>query len=93
MSTSLQKVLDTHAKVIEEEFTQHQVRPRYKSYAVTNLRGGVGKSTLAFNLAYEISRERSLLLGDLCRNATLLKYLCVTERGKLHYMMPSNLWC
>lgn len=39
---------------------------RFKSYAVTNFRGGIGKSTLAFNLAYEISKEYSTLLLDTC---------------------------
>lgn len=39
---------------------------RYKTYAVTNFRGGIGKSTLAFNLAYEISRNEKLLLLDTC---------------------------
>src|SRR5262249_4148593 len=35
-------------------------------YAVSNLRGGIGKTSLAFNLAYELSRKRSLLVADLC---------------------------
>lgn len=39
---------------------------RYKTYAVSNFRGGIGKSTLAFNLAYEISRNEKLLLLDTC---------------------------
>lgn len=39
---------------------------RYKTYAVSNFRGGIGKSTLAFNLAYEISRNERLLLLDTC---------------------------
>src|ERR1700722_16411615 len=39
---------------------------RFKTYAVTNFRGGIGKSTLAFNLAYELSRAHRMLLIDTC---------------------------
>ena len=47
----------------------HEVpRPeaRFSSYAITNFRGGIGKSTLAFNLAWEVSRHNRALLMDLC---------------------------
>jgi len=45
---------------------------RFTTYAVTNFRGGIGKSTLCFNLAYELAAEHRLLLLDLCpqRNMT-----------------------
>jgi chromosome partitioning protein len=39
---------------------------RFGTYAITNFRGGIGKSTLAFNLAYEVSRTNRTLLMDLC---------------------------
>jgi chromosome partitioning protein len=39
---------------------------RFKKYAITNFRGGIGKSTLAFNLAYELSRDFATLLIDTC---------------------------
>lgn len=39
---------------------------RFETYAITNFRGGIGKSTLAFNLAYELSREYRTLLIDTC---------------------------
>lgn len=39
---------------------------RFKTYAISNFRGGIGKSTLAFNLAYELSRNYSTLLVDTC---------------------------
>jgi chromosome partitioning protein len=38
----------------------------FRTYAVTNFRGGIGKSTLAFNLAYELSRAHRMLLADAC---------------------------
>jgi len=39
---------------------------QFTTYAITNFRGGIGKSTLAFNLAWEISRSRRSLLIDVC---------------------------
>ena len=74
MATEIQKILDTHASVVESGF-QQSGGLKYRSYAVTTLRGGVGKSTLAFNLAYEISRVRSLLVADLCPQCNLSETL------------------
>lgn len=71
MPDTIQKILDNHARVVEGEPLAEN-KFRYNRYAVTTLRGGVGKSTLAFNLSYEISRLHSLLVTDMCpqRNLT-----------------------
>src|SRR5262249_17025757 len=39
---------------------------KFTTYAITNFRGGIGKSTLAFNLAFEVSRNKKTLLMDVC---------------------------
>lgn len=69
--TGIQKVLERSAAILVGDYAP----PRecaFKTYAVTNFRGGIGKSTLAFNLAYELSRKNRTLLLDTCsqRNFT-----------------------
>src|SRR5688572_10191637 len=68
--TPMEKVLENHTKVIEEGYTAEKGL-KYKSYAITTLRGGVGKSTLAFNLSYEMAGSRRMLIADLCAQCNL----------------------
>ncbi len=74
MASGLDKVLEIHAKVIEEGFTK-PIGQEFDRYAVTNLRGGVGKSSLAFNLAFGISRKDSLLVADVCPQCSFPDFL------------------
>lgn len=74
MPSSIDKVLETHSRVVEDGNTGTP-KFRYNRYAVTTLRGGVGKSTLAFNLAFEISRLHSVLVADLCPQRNLTENL------------------
>jgi cellulose biosynthesis protein BcsQ len=72
--TSLEKVLETHRQVVEDGLCKAGGL-KYRSYAVTTLRGGVGKSTLAFNLSYEIAGKRPLLVADMCAQCNLTETL------------------
>lgn len=65
MATQLDKLLERFKIVAGGGKVERQVGG-FKTYAITNFRGGIGKSTLAFNLAWEISRAHKTLLLDTC---------------------------
>jgi cellulose biosynthesis protein BcsQ len=68
---SVQKVIDLAAAVQRGEESPDRSN-RFPIYAISNFRGGIGKSTISFNLAYELSARVSTLVFDLCpqRNMT-----------------------
>lgn len=74
MEKDLDRVLTTHRKVVEDGYTRAG-SPRYRSYAISTLRGGVGKSTISFNLAHELAKQRSLLVADLCAQCNMTETL------------------
>src|SRR5690348_11400120 len=78
MDSELDQVLAMHKMVVEDGYTKPGT-PRYRRYAVTTLRGGVGKSTLSFNLAHELAKRRSLLIADLCAQCNLTETLMSDE--------------
>src|SRR6266851_2081029 len=65
LTTEIDAVLERSERVLRGEDLPLRDE-RFKIYAITNFRGGIGKSTLAFNLAYELSRTYSTLLVDAC---------------------------
>ena len=48
---------------------------RFDRYAVSIFRGGIGKTTLAFNLAYEMSHHDEVLVADVCPQRNLSELL------------------
>lgn len=81
--SGLDKVLETHQKVIRDSYVS-PTGQGFKSYAVSNLRGGVGKTSIAFNLAYEVSRHHSVLLADLCPQCNFTEMLLGDFRPKVN---------
>jgi cellulose biosynthesis protein BcsQ len=64
-TSSLEKLLDRFAAIAKGENVAAPQK-QFEKYAVSNFRGGIGKTTLAFNLAFEASRHQPVLLFDLC---------------------------
>lgn len=65
MEGNLEELLSRFKRVAEGEVVPRP-EARYQTYAITNFRGGIGKSTISFNLAWEISRKNKSLFLDLC---------------------------
>lgn len=83
MADGFSKILDRHQQVIEEGYVAPKGQA-FNSYAISNLRGGVGKSSIAFNLAYEISRKDSLLAADVCPQCNFTEMLFGDFRPKVN---------
>ncbi len=78
---SFDKVLESYRRVLSADGNHFNVgTPRYTRYAVTNLRGGVGKTSIAFNMAFELSRVKSVLVVDMCPQCNLTESLMRAER-------------
>lgn len=82
MADGIAKIWQTHQKVIEDGYVAPMGQP-FNSYAISNLRGGVGKSSIAFNLAYEISRKSTLLAADVCPQCNFTELLLGDYRPKV----------
>ncbi|KWH36032.1 ParA family protein [Burkholderia stagnalis] len=70
----LSYILNRHAAVLNGG-TFPKPEQTFERYAVSIFRGGIGKTTLAFNLAYEMSRHDSLLVADVCPQRNLSELL------------------
>jgi chromosome partitioning protein len=65
MPNELKRLLEQF-KVVADGTAIPKLKGGFKNYAITNFRGGIGKSTLAFNLAWELSRKNKTLTFDVC---------------------------
>lgn len=81
-SSDLDKVLEVHRRVVLEGYRK-EAEPKPRCYAVSNLRGGVGKTSITFNLAYEMSRRQAVLIADVCPQANLTEVIMKGEKPKV----------
>ena len=72
--TSLEYILSRHTNVLDGG-TFPEVEKQFSTYAVSIFRGGIGKTTLAFNLAFEMSRKDPVLVADVCPQRNLSELL------------------
>lgn len=93
MSTGLQRIIANHDRSLEESY-EGPIKLRRRRYAVTNLRGGIGKSTLSFNLAWMFTRHHSTLVADLCPQKNLTESIMRGQKAEItisHALNPKVL--
>ena len=83
----LDELLERFKSVVVGDEVQRP-KSRFTTYAITNFRGGIGKSTLAFNLAWGISRASRTLLMDACPQCNFSQSLL----GQDLEMNPHNIY-
>ncbi len=70
MSEGLDKIISNHEQSLSLA-SAPKAGFKFSRYCMSNLRGGIGKSTLTFNIAYLMSRVRNTLVADLCAQCNL----------------------
>ena len=76
----VQELFDRYDRILSGELKKIDIpgNKEFKTYAVTNFRGGIGKTTLSFNLAYAMCQKYMTLFLDMCpqQNFTSLLLNC-----------------
>lgn len=64
----MQELFDRYDKILSGELEKNEIagNKEFKTYSVTNFRGGIGKTTLSFNLAYAMCQKYMTLFLDMC---------------------------
>jgi chromosome partitioning protein len=88
MASGLSKIIENHDQSLSESWSPTYSFD-YRSYCVSNLRGGIGKSTLTFNLAYMFSRHTRTLVADLCPQKNLTE--AIVKNGKFDSTILASL--
>lgn len=83
MSSDIDHILNRHVAILHEE---KAVKPplTFNKYAVSIFRGGIGKTTLAFNLAFHMAQKDTLLVIDSCPQRNLSELLLGGDIDKAH---------
>lgn len=65
---TMQELFDRYDRILSGDLQKIEIsgNREFKTYAVTNFRGGIGKTTLSFNLAYAMCRKYMTLFIDMC---------------------------
>lgn len=83
MAVGLARIIENHDRSLEEGWSSGIVF-KYKNYCISNLRGGIGKSTMSFNLSYMLSRYNSTLVADLCPQRNLTESIMRGQKSDFH---------
>lgn len=64
----MQELFDRYDRILSGGLDKIEIpgNKEFKTYAVTNFRGGIGKTTLSFNLAYAMCQKYMTLFIDMC---------------------------
>jgi len=94
MTERANAMVDLYRKIIMADHLG-PAKAAFKSYAVVNFRGGTGKTTLTFNLAYGLAQKHSVLLADLCAQKSftdlIFTYGCLPEKNINDAFVPALL--
>ena len=67
ITSDVQELFDRYDMILSDKSIDNLPHAKkHRTYAVTNFRGGIGKTTLSFNLAYAMCKNYMTLFLDVC---------------------------